>query len=75
MVNNELAHNYRARRSEDGRATRSGVRVPRGAQFRELCVHPADKFAYQVCRETWAANLTRIGGGAGGEESRAADDV
>ena len=59
MVSDELERNHRAREEVDRLARSGGGRVERGTAFRDLCVRPTDNKAFQACRETWAANMTR----------------
>ena len=58
MVSDELKVNTEARRLEEAQAASKGERVRDGTRFRELCVAPADKHAYQRCRAEWAAVLS-----------------
>ena len=58
MVSDELKVNNEARRLEEAQAASKGERVRDGTRFRELCVAPADKHAYQRCRAEWASVLS-----------------
>ena len=63
FVNDELQGHAQVRRLEAESAQARGEALPHGRRFREHCVTPVDKYAYQQCRAQWAGMLS-------GERSR-----